>query len=91
MSGCGHTEPITGRVLVAGHMTARPFLQTVHGLGKGVGGLGGVAGITQRQLLPPGIAATLGREWSLPLRLQVAPFLDSRPLCRTLPGCSSAC
>ena len=80
-----HTSPATG------HVTVRPFLLTVRGLGKGVGGLGGVAGIAQRQLLLPGIAATLGRGWSLPLWLLLPPFLDSRPLCRTLPGCSSAC
>ena len=85
VTGCGHTGPATG------HVTIRPFLLTVRGLGKGVGGLGGVAGIVQRQLLLPGIAETLGRGWSLPLRLQVAPFLDSHPLCWTLPGCSSAC
>ena len=38
----GHTGPATGRV------TVRPFPLTVHGLGKEVGGLGGVAGIVQR-------------------------------------------
>ena len=80
-----HTGPATGR------RTARPFLLTVRGLGNVVGGLGGVARIERRQLLPPGVAATLGREWSLPLWLWVAPFLYSRPLCRTLPSCSSAC
>ena len=89
--GRGHTCPAIGCVTVNGHVTARPFLLTVRGLGKGIGGLGGVAGITQRQLLPTGIAAILGRRWSLPLQLQVAPFLDSCPLCRTMPGCSSAC
>ena len=55
---CGHTSPATGR----------PFPLTVRGLGRGVGGLGGVTGIARRLLLPPGIAATLGRGWSLPLR-----------------------
>ena len=91
MTGCGHTGPITGRVTVTGHVTVRPFPPTVRGLGKGVGGLGRVTGIAQRQLLPPGIVATLGRRWSLPLQLRVAPFLSTRPLCRTLPGCFSAC
>ena len=44
-----------------------PIPPTVRGLEKGVDGLGGVSGIERRLLLPPGIAATLGRGWSLPL------------------------
>ena len=87
----GHTGPATGRVIATSHGTVRPFPLTVRGLGKGVDSLGGVAWITQRQFLPPGIAATLGRGWNLPPQLWVAPFLGSRPLCQTLPGCSSAC
>ena len=75
----GHTS------LASGHATVCPFLLTVRSLGKGVGGLGRVAGIARRQLFLPGIAATLGRGWSLPMWLRLAPFLDSRPLCRTLP------
>ena len=43
-----------------------PFPLTVRSLGKGVSGLGGVARIARWQLLPPGIATTLSREWSLP-------------------------
>ena len=70
----GHTGPATGRVTVVGHWTVRC-------LEKGVGSLGGVAGIARRQLLPPGIVATLCRGWSLSLWLRAAPF----------PGCSSAC
>ena len=80
VTGRGHTGPATGCV------TPCLCLLTVRDHGHGVGSLGGVTGITRRQLLPPGIASTLGRRWSLPLRLRVAPFLDSRPLCRTLPG-----
>ena len=67
VTGRGHTGPTTGRVTVAGHGTVHPFPLTVRGLGRGVGGLSGVAEIARRQLLPPGIAATLGRGWSLPL------------------------
>ena len=89
VTGRGHAGPATGHVATTGHVTARPFLLTISGLGEGVGGLGGVTGIAQRLLLPPGIAATLGRRWSLPLRLPVAPFLASHPLYLTLPGCSS--
>ena len=59
MTGRGHMGPATGRVTVAGHDTVRPFLLTVRGVGKGVGSLGGVAGIVWRQLLLPGIVATL--------------------------------
>ena len=91
VTGCGHTGPANGHVTIAGHETIHPFPLTVRSLRMGVGSLSGVAGIARRQLLPPGIAATLGRGRSLPLRLRVAPFLGSRPLCRTLPGCSSAC
>ena len=36
----GHTGPATGRVTVAGHVTAFPFPLTVRGLGRGVGGQG---------------------------------------------------
>ena len=68
-----------------------PFLLTDRSLGKGGGGLGGVARSALRQLLHSGIAATLGRGWSLPLRLQVALFLGSRPPCQTLPGYYLAC
>ena len=67
MTGRGHRCPATGHVTFAGHGTIRPFPLTVRGLGKEVGGLGRVAGIVWRQLLPPGIVATLGRRWSLPL------------------------
>ena len=45
----GHTGPATG------HWTVRPFPLTVCSLGKGVGGLGGVAGIARKLLSPPGI------------------------------------
>ena len=48
VSGRGHTGLATGRVTVSGHVTAHPFLLTIRGLGKGVGSLGGVAGIAQR-------------------------------------------
>ena len=63
VTGHGHTGPATGRVTVAvtvtGHVTARSFLLTVRGHRKGVGGLAGFARIAWRQLLPPGIVATL--------------------------------
>ena len=81
----GHTGPATGRV------TALLFLLIVHGHGRGVGGLDGVAGITRRLLLLPGIAATLGQRWCLHLRLRVAPSFFPRPLSLTSSGCSSAC
>ena len=61
-SGCCEAQcdlPVTG--LFA------PFPPTVRGLERGVDGLGRVSGIERRLLLPPGIAATLGRGWSLPL------------------------
>ena len=80
----GHTGLATGHVTVAGLMTAR-------GLGRGVGGLDGVAWIARRLLLLPVITTTLGQRWSPPLRLRVAPSLFPRPLSRTLSGCSSAC
>ena len=63
----GHTGPATGRVTVAGHGTGHPSPLTVRGRGRRVASLGGVAGIARRLLLPPGIAVTLGRGWSLPL------------------------
>ena len=85
----GHTSPVTGHMNVAGLVTALPL--TARGLGRGVGGLDGVAGIMRRLLLFPAIAATLGRRWSPPLRLRVAPSLFPRPLSRTLSGCSLAC
>ena len=53
-----HTGPATGHVTVTG-----PFSPlTVHTRRRGAGGEGGVTGIARRLLLPPGIAATLGRE-----------------------------
>ena len=55
---CCHTGLPTGR---EGHGTIRLFPLTICGLVRGVGGLGGVTGIVRRLLLPPGIAATLGR------------------------------
>ena len=91
MTGCSHTGPATGHVTVTDHGTVHYFPLTVRGLSRRVGGLDGVARIARRQLLPPGIVATLGRGWSLPLQLRVVPFLGSRPLYRTLPGCFSAC
>ena len=72
-------------------MTTLLFLLTIRSHGKGVGSLDGVAGITRRQLLLPKITATLGRWWSPPLQLRVAPSLFPRPLSRTSSGCSSAC
>ena len=78
---CGRMGPATGHVTIAGLVTTLPFLLTARGHGRGVGGLDGVAGI----------AAALGRRWSLPLRLRLAPSLFPRPLSRTSPGCSSAC
>ena len=42
-------------------------------------------------MVPPRIAATLGCGWSLLLRLRAAPSLSPSLLCRTSPGCSSAC
>ena len=55
----GHTGPATGHVTVAGLVTA-PLLLTVHGLGRGVGGLDGVTGTARRRLLLPAIVVTLG-------------------------------
>ena len=54
----GHTGSATGHVTVAGLVTA--LLLTARGLGRGVGGLDGVAGIAGRLLLLPAIAETLG-------------------------------
>ena len=70
VTGRGHTGPATGRVTVAGLVTALPFLLTVRNQGRGVGILDGVAGIARRRLLLPGIAATLGRRWRPPLWLR---------------------
>ena len=53
VTACGHTGPTTGHLTVAGLVTA-------HGLGRGVGGLDGVAGIARRLLLLPAITATTG-------------------------------
>ena len=64
MTVCGHTGPAPDCVTVTG----RPFPLTVRGLGRGVSGLGGDARIVRRLLLTPGIVATLGQGWSLPLR-----------------------
>ena len=55
----GHTDPATGHVTVAGVVTAL-LLLTARGLGRGVGGLDGVAGTVWRLLLLSAIAATLG-------------------------------
>ena len=61
-----HMGPTTGCVTVdAGHVTARPFLLTVRGLGRGVAGLGRVAGITWR-FRPPGIMATVVKGGACP-------------------------
>ena len=87
----GHTGPATDQVTVAGLMTALPFLLTARSHEREVGGLDGVAGIARRLLLLPGIATTLGRQWSPPLWLRVAPSLFPRPLSQTSSGCSSAC
>ena len=76
VTGPGHTGPATG------HVTALPTPQIVRGLESRVGSLGGVAGIAWR-FWPPGIAATLGREWNLLLWLRAAPLLCSHPPCRT--------
>ena len=46
---------------------------------------------SQMMFLPPGIAATLGRGWSLTLQWWETPLLCPRLPCRTSPGCSSAC
>ena len=59
---CCHMGPASG------HRTGRFSSLTVRGHGIKVGCLGGVAEIIQRLLWPPGIAATLSRGWSLPLR-----------------------
>ena len=65
-------------------MTA--LLLTVLGLGRGVGGLDGVVGTERMLLLLLAITAPLGRWWSPPLQLRVAPPLFSRPLSQTLSG-----
>ena len=87
----GHTGPVTGHVTVAGHGIGPFSPLTVRGRGRGAGVQGGVPWIAWRLFLPPGIAATLGRGWSLPLQWRAAPPLCPRLLCRTSPGCSSAC
>ena len=51
----GHKGPATGRVTITGLVTGLPFLLTGRSHRRGVG-----AGIARRQLLLPGIAATLG-------------------------------
>ena len=53
-----HTGPASGHVAVAGVVTAL-LLLTARGLGRGVGGLDGVAGIALRLLMLPAIVATL--------------------------------
>ena len=57
-----HTGPATGHVTVTGHGTGPFSPLTVHTRRRGAGGEGGVTRIARRLLLPPGIAATLGRE-----------------------------
>ena len=60
VTGLGHRGLTTSHVTIdTGHMTARPSPLIVCGLGSGVGGLGGVAGIAWR-IRSPGMAATLG-------------------------------
>ena len=49
VTGLGHTGPTTGHMTVdTSHVTVRPFLMTFRGLGREVGGQGGVAGIVWR-------------------------------------------
>ena len=86
-----HTGTATGLVTITGHGTGPFSPLTVRSQGIGVGGQGGATGIARRLLLPPGIAATLGQGWRLPLRWRAAPVPCPRLLCRTSPGCSSAC
>ena len=80
---CGHTGFATGHRI-------GPFSPlTIRGHGIEAGSLGGVAGIERKLLRPPGIAATLGRGRSLRWRAALSP--GPHLLCRTSPGCSSAC
>ena len=83
----GHSGPATDLVTVTSCFS--PLTGLNHGIE--VGGLGGVAGMAWRLLVPPGIVTTLGRGWCLPLRLRAAPPHGPRLLCRTSPSCSSAC
>ena len=81
----GHTGPATG------HEIGCFFPLIIHLRRIEVSGLGGVAGIALRLLLPPGIVATLGQGCSLPLQWGAVTPPSPCLSCRTLPGCSSAC
>ena len=86
-----HAVRGTSPVAVRGHGTVLSSPLTGLSHGRGVGDLGRVAGIVWRLMLPPRIAATLGRGWGLLLRLRAAPYHGSSLLCETSPGCSSVC
>ena len=67
---CDHTVPTIGPVTI----------RTSPDQGRKVGCQGGVAGIVQRLMVPPRIAATIGYGWSLLLRLRAAPeILQPKP------------
>ena len=65
MTLCSHMGPVTGLVTIAGPRIG-PFSPLT---GRG---------IASRLFLPPRIAATLVRGWSLPLRWRAAPLLCPR-------------
>ena len=75
----GHTGHASGPVTVVGHRIGPFSSLTVRGHGIEVGGLDGFTGIAWRLWRPPGIAATLGRGWSVPLRWWAAPFPRPTP------------
>ena len=85
------TGPSTSPVTFRGHGAGLSSPPTGLSHERGVGVLGGVARIVWRFLVPPRIAATLGRECDLLLRLQTAPSCGLSLFCGTSPGCSSVC